>query len=128
MEQGQTTQVGTRKSFPPPSFRSMCFHNICDGFRIGKEDHYYALSIRITIVAAVVLAWLPMLFSVAAIFIAKKAQKLDIEGNTAEAEKKAALAKKLNIVAYITTWIYISAWPFLIVGVVFLNNTTYYAS
>ncbi len=53
-----------------------------------------------------------------------QAQKLDIEGNTAEAEKKAALAKKLNIVAYITTWIYISAWPFLIVGVVFLNNTT----
>ncbi len=56
------------------------------------------------------------------------AQKLDIEGNTAEAEKKAALAKKLNIVAYITTWIYISVWPFLIVGVVFLNNTTYFAS
>ncbi|XP_064394474.1 uncharacterized protein LOC135341743 isoform X2 [Halichondria panicea] len=126
MERGQTTRVGVRKSFPPPSFRSLCFTTICEGFRIGKEDHYYALSIRNTIVAAVLFAWLPMLISVVAIFIAKKAQKLDIEGNTAEAEEKANLAKKLNIAANITTTIYSIVVAIIIIGVVAWYTTTYY--
>ncbi len=47
-----------------------------------------------------------------------QAQELDIKGNTAEAEEKAALAKKLNIAAYITTLIYTIVVAIIIVGLV----------
>ncbi len=35
-----------------------------------------------------------------------QAQKLDIEGNKTEAERKASLAKNLNIASYITSGVY----------------------
>ncbi len=35
-----------------------------------------------------------------------QAQKLDIEGNKTEAERKASLARNLNIASYITTVVY----------------------
>ncbi len=76
------THTGQVKSFPPPTVKSLCFTTICEGFRQGKEDHYYSLSIRNTIVAAIVLAWLPMLFGVAAIFVAKKVHYTSIHTHT----------------------------------------------
>ncbi len=35
-----------------------------------------------------------------------QAQELDIEGNKTEAERKASLARNLNIASYITTVVY----------------------
>ncbi len=35
-----------------------------------------------------------------------QAQKLDIEGNKTKAERKASLAKNLNIASYITSGVY----------------------
>ena len=55
-----------------------------------------------------------------------QAQELDIEGNTAEAEEKANLAKKLNIAANITTMIYSIVVAIIIIGVVAWYTTTYY--
>ncbi len=64
-------QTGAR--FPKPNFVNLCCISISNGFRKGKEDHYYILSIRTLIYGFILFfAWPGILLSVAAIIKAKK--------------------------------------------------------
>jgi len=74
--QSTVTVRTPRKSFPPPDASKLFFTTICTGFKEGKEDHYYTLSIRSTIVAVLSLTFLPLCFSIPAMLIAKKVNGL----------------------------------------------------